>query len=377
MENTPSYERYQRQVLLNELGELGQQKLMDAKVLVIGAGGLGCPVLQYLAAAGIGTIGIVDDDIVALHNLHRQPLYSTEEIGLPKAILAAGKMRALNPGITINYFNETLTVQNAIGILKSFDIVVDATDNFATRYLVNDVSVLLKKTLVYGAISRYEGQVAVFNCNTAGQSAEPANYRDLFPDPPAEGEILNCAEAGVLGVLPGIIGAMMANETIKIIAGIGKPLINRMLTFNALNNQSFEFEILPRPNTRSMIPGTAKAFEAMDYKALCAAAVIAYEIEPWEFDTLISSGNVDVIDVRERDEKPFVNEFEHFCIPAAKIGSRINELNQSTIVLFCQTGQRSRNAAGLLTGIFGDTRKVFSLKGGIQRWKQQHKSPAQ
>ena len=377
MENTPSYERYQRQVLLNELGELGQQKLMDAKVLVIGAGGLGCPVLQYLAAAGIGTIGIVDDDIVALHNLHRQPLYSTEEIGLPKAILAAGKMRALNPGITINYFNETLTVQNAIGILKSFDIVVDATDNFATRYLVNDVSVLLKKTLVYGAISRYEGQVAVFNCNTAGQSAEPANYRDLFPDPPAEGEILNCAEAGVLGVLPGIIGAMMANETIKIIAGIGKPLINRMLTFNALNNQSFEFEILPRPNTRSMIPGTAKAFEAMDYKALCAAAVIADEIEPWEFDTLISSGNVDVIDVRERDEKPFVNEFEHFCIPAAKIGSRINELNQSTIVLFCQTGQRSRNAAGLLTCIFGDTRKVFSLKGGIQRWKQQHKSPAQ
>ncbi|MES1225909.1 MAG: HesA/MoeB/ThiF family protein, partial [Bacteroidota bacterium] len=215
--SNPSYERYNRQILLKEFGAAGQQKLLQSKVLMIGAGGLGCAALLYLTAAGIGTIGIIDDDVVALHNLHRQPLYTVNDIGFSKAQRAASGLRQLNPDILIEAFNERLTVENALTLLSNYDVIIDGTDNFSSRYLINDACVLLGKPLVYGAVSKFEGQIAIFNCWLNGKEA-PVNYRDLFPQPPAHGAIANCAEAGVLGALPGIIGNMQANETIKLIA---------------------------------------------------------------------------------------------------------------------------------------------------------------
>src|SRR6185503_14130502 len=193
MERKESYDRYQRQIILPGFGEESQQKLLKAKILVMGAGGLGCPVLQYLAAAGTGTIGIVDDDVVALNNLHRQVLYSVGDIGLSKAERAAYLLRQLNPEINIIPYNERLTVQNALTLITDFDIIVDGTDNFSTRYLINDACVLLNKPLVYGAISQFEGQVSVFNFRK-NSNDEAVNYRDLFPDPPVEDEVLNCAD---------------------------------------------------------------------------------------------------------------------------------------------------------------------------------------
>src|SRR6266498_4667320 len=250
MDKKELYERYQRQIILPEFGEEGQQKLLKAKVLVIGAGGLGCPILQYLAAAGIGIIGIMDDDVVALNNLHRQVLYSVNDIGSSKAYRAANILSQLNPKIKIIPYNERLTVQNALSLFNEFDIIIDGTDNFSTRYMINDACVLLNKPLVYGAISQFEGQVSVFR----NKNEENVNYRDIFPDPPREGEVLNCAEAGVLGVLPGIIGTMMANETIKLITGIGEPLIDQLFTYNALNNQVYQLNLSARKETRSLIP---------------------------------------------------------------------------------------------------------------------------
>jgi len=229
MDKEKLYERYQRQIILPDFGQEGQQKLLKAKILVIGAGGLGCPVLQYLAAAGVGTIGIVDDDVVAINNLHRQVLYSADDLGLSKAKRAAQILDQLNPGIRIIPYSERLTAQNALILFDEFDTIIDCTDNFSTRYMINDACVLMNKPLVYGAISRFEGQVAVFNFMRNG-SDEAVNYRDLFPNPPREDEVLNCAEAGVLGPLAGIIGTMMANETIKLITGIGEPLANQLLT---------------------------------------------------------------------------------------------------------------------------------------------------
>ncbi len=262
------YERYHRQIILPEFGEEGQQKLFLAKVLVIGAGGLGCPALQYLTAAGIGTIGIVDDDTVALNNLHRQVLYSVNDIGLSKAERATKILQQLNPEIKIVAYNERLHNQNALTLFDEYDIIIDGTDNFSTRYMINDACVLLNKPLVYGAISQFEGQVSVFK----NGKEDDVNYRDIFPDPPKEGEVLNCAEAGVLGVLPGIIGTMMANETIKLITGIGEPLVNQLFTYNALNNQVYQLSLSSRRETRSLIPKDGNGIFA---NGLCMALFIA------------------------------------------------------------------------------------------------------
>jgi adenylyltransferase/sulfurtransferase len=377
-----SYERYQRQVILPELGVEGQQKLLDAKVLVIGAGGLGCPVLQYLTAAGVGTIGIVDDDVVALNNLHRQVLYSVNDIGLSKAERAADILQQLNPEIKIIPYNERLTTQNALMILGDFDFIVDGSDNFPTRYLVNDACVLLNKLLVYGAISQFEGQVAVFGpipiaIRAIKENHETVNYRDLFPHPPKEGEVLNCAEAGVLGVLPGIIGAMMANETIKLITGIGEPLINQLLTYNALNNQVYQLGLSAQKETRSLIPKDEADFLKTDYVWLCSSPVLQAEIDSETFDNIIAGGAADVIDVREPHELPSVNEFVHFKIPLAQLTGKTELIKSDTIIAFCQSGKRSLKAAEILSGIFGKNKKIYSLKGGIEKWKQHRaKQPA-
>jgi len=373
MEEKISYERYQRQILLKEFGETGQQKLLRAKVLVIGAGGLGCPALQYLTAAGVGTIGIVDDDTVALNNLHRQILYSVNDIGLPKAERAALVLRRLNPEINIVPFMQRLTVENALEIMRSFDIIIDGTDNFATRYMINDACVLLNKPLVYGAISQFEGQTAIFNPDPLIKgSSGGVNYRDLFPQPPKDDEVLNCAEAGVLGVLPGIIGTMMANETIKLITGIGQPLINRLLTYNALNNQVFELKLTAREETRSLIPAGETLFKQMNYEWLCSSPSESFEIDGAVFNNMLENENIDIIDVRETNELPVVNEFYNRRIPLGQIENSVATIKSDNVVIFCQSGKRSKQAAILLSGIFGITKKVYSLKGGIENWKKQH-----
>jgi len=374
MKDKNLYERYHRQIILPEFGEAGQQKLMSAKVLVIGAGGLGCPALQYLTAAGVGMIGIVDDDVVSLNNLHRQVLYSVNDIGLSKAERAANVLQQLNPEIKIIAYNERLENQNTLTLLEEFDIIIDGTDNFSTRYMINDASVLLNKPLVYGAISQFEGQVSVFNSQTLKGSDEAVNYRDLFPDPPKDGEVLNCAEAGVLGVLPGIIGTMMANETIKLITGIGEPLIDQLLTYNALNNQVFVLNLSARKETRSLIPKNEAEFLKTDYIWLCSSPVSNAEIDTNVFNNLIEKGNIDVIDVRELHELPEANEFPNIKIPLAQLSNNSSLIRSDTVIAFCQSGKRSLQAAKILSGIFGDSKKVYSLRGGIIEWKKQQQT---
>jgi adenylyltransferase/sulfurtransferase len=369
MNNKISYERYSRQLILKDFGEEAQLKLFQAKVLVVGAGGLGCPALQYLVAAGVGTIGIADDDVVSLSNLHRQVLYTASDIGESKAEKAAAVLKQLNPEVEFHIYKTRLTNNNAADIVQSYDIVLDGSDNFPTRYLVNDVCVLLDKILVYGAVSQYEGQVAIFNCKLE-EKIIPVNYRDLFPQPPAENEILNCAEAGVIGVLPGIIGAMMANETIKLITGTGKPLVDNLLTYDTRNNQLYEIALTARNETRSMIPENTAALKQMNYEWYCNTSSVA-EISNDFFNELLEAADVVFIDVREKDESPFVNEFEHLKVPVSELDTCTYKINDPTVVVFCQTGKRSLQAAKQLSGIFGESKKVFSLKDGIVQWKQQ------
>lgn len=371
MNNDQLYERYQRQLILQGFGAEAQQKLLSASVLVIGAGGLGCPLLQYLVAAGLGSIGIVDDDVVSLSNLHRQVLYNVQMIGRPKTDCAVEVLRQLNPQVKFTVYNERLTNNNAATILSAFDVVVDGSDNFATRYLVNDACLLLNKPLVYGAISQYEGQVAVFNVQQ--NSERSANYRDLFPHPPKEGEVLNCAEAGVLGVLPGIIGSMMANETIKLVTGTGTVLANKLFTYNTLNNQTYELELSKRSETMSLIPATIDALQQTDYEWLCSTASLVNEIDATVFNELIAEGKAAIVDVREKDEQPVVTEFSHMQIPLNSLQQHTAWLTEDTIIVFCQTGKRSAAAAKQLTELFSSSKKIYSLKGGIQQWMQQQK----
>lgn len=365
----PSYERYQRQMILPGFGESTQQRLSQARVLVIGAGGLGCPVLQYLAAAGVGTIGIADGDTVALSNLHRQVLYSTNDIGKNKALCAAAVLQALNPEIAIITFPAHVTTGNLLDILDGFDIVVDGTDNFATRYMINDACVLKGKTLVYGAVSQYEGQVAVFNY-LLPDGSRSTNYRHLFPYPPKDGEVLNCAEAGVLGVLPGIVGTMQATEVIKLITINGRPLIDLLSIYNGLINQLYTLDIRSEIETRSLIPVDENQFRQTDYVWLCSSPAIRYEIDQATFNQLIQQMHIDIVDVRELHEQPSIHEFQHHRIPLADVLEQAAQFQHDTIVVFCQSGRRSLAAVERLIGIFGDSKKIFSLKGGILSWKE-------
>ena len=370
MTDTHSYERYHRQTILPGFGEKGQQKLSNARVLVVGAGGLGCPALQYLTAAGVGTIGIIDDDVVALNNLHRQVLYSVHDIGFSKSERAADILRQLNPEIKIISYHERLTTQNALTLFDEFDIIIDGTDNFATRYMINDACVLLKKPLVYGAISQFEGQLSVFR----NENDDDISYRDIFPEPPKEGEVLNCAEAGVPGALSGIIGTMMANETIKLIIGIGESLINQLLTYNALSSQVYQLSLSARKEARLLIPENESEFLKTDYVWLCSSPITNAEIDVETFNSFIEKGNVDVIDVRELHELPGANEFSNIKIPLAQLANNTGEIRSDTVITFCQTGSRSLQAAKILNGIFGGKKKIYSLRGGILEWKKQNQT---
>lgn len=365
-EQAGSYERYQRQIILTDFGEEGQRKLQQASVLVVGAGGLGCPALQYLAAAGVGTIGVVDDDVVSLHNLHRQILFTSGDVGRPKTETAAERLQLMNPEVNIQTHPVRLTNQNALDILAPYDLVLDGTDNFATRYLINDACVLLHKTLVYGAISQFEGQMAVFNLPLDEQAV---NYRDLFPQPPQPGSVLNCAEAGVLGVLPGLIGILQATEVIKLITGMGKPLVNQLLTYNALTSESFVFDLAAKKETSALIPKSATEFRQTDYQWLCEKPSAVKEINTAEFDHLLQQGDTLVIDVREEGEQPAVTEFQHRKIPLSVLTLQVPPMEANTIVVFCQSGKRSRQAATILSASFGEAKNIYSLQGGIIHWK--------
>ena len=369
MKGDQLYERYQRQIILPRFGEAAQQKLLKAKVLVVGAGGLGCPILQYLTAAGVGTIGIVDDDIVTLSNLHRQVLYSANDIGLSKAERAGNILQQINPDSKIVIYNNRLTNKNALVLFDQFDIIVDGTDNFSTRYMINDACVLLRKPLVYGAISQFEGQVSIFNFRQH-ENDEAVSYRDIFPDPPKADEVLNCAEAGVLGVLTGIIGSMMANETIKLIAGIGEPLINQLVTYNALNNEIYKLSLSVRKRDHSLLPKSKSEFLETDYEWLCSSGISDLEIDTYTFNNLIKKGSVVILDVREFHELPEANEFSCIKIPLAQLKDNITPLEADTVIVFCNTGKRSLQAAKILSGIFGDKKKIFSLRGGLDEWKK-------
>jgi len=356
-------ERYARHYALSDFGFEGQQKLLQAKVLVVGAGGLGCPVLQYLVAAGIGTVGIVDHDHISLSNLQRQTLFSTEDIGKMKAEVASSKLQHLNPEIAIKTYQVELTLKNAWDIIEAYDIIVDCTDNFATRYLINDACVLLNKPLVFGAIYKYEGQVAVFNLNPIRENR--INYRHLFPNPPRPDEVQNCNEVGVLGVLPGMIGMMQANEVIKMMTGLGEILDGKLLTFNMLNYEIFIMDISNENSLENLIPKNKEGFETTDYEFLCGTSKINIQnLNPDDFIKRNLEENIITIDVREIGELPEAN-FKHIQIPLSELSERVLEITENNIVLFCQSGKRSLKAAALLVKHFGNQKKISHLKDGI------------
>ncbi|WPV02041.1 HesA/MoeB/ThiF family protein [Mucilaginibacter sp. cycad4] len=345
MLQTDELKRYSRQTILPEIGLSGQERLKCGKVLMVGAGGLGCPALQYLAAAGVGIIGIVDDDWVDISNLHRQILYTVADAGRPKAIVAKEKLVLLNPHTSVTAFAERLTAENAENICREYDLIIDGSDNFATRYLVNDTCVALNKPLVFGSIFKFEGQVSVFNYQ------DGPGYRDVFPEPPSSDEVPNCAEIGVLGVLPGIIGTYMANEAIKIICGIGETLSGKLMTINALDNSTCIFKIGKQQKQRQPKNATT--------------VVEVPEIRMDELNNWLSEcpDNILLIDVRE------TYEFEDYNIgginiPLYELKDHIEKLPEGKKLIFCcQTGQRSKMAIQLLKSLF--TGEMYSLKNGL------------
>lgn len=354
------YERYQRQIILKGFGIEAQEKLLGARVLVVGAGGLGCPVLMTLAGAGVGNIGIVDDGIVELSNLHRQFLYNTNDIGKLKIDCAKNLLQTMNPGVKINTYPLQLSTVNALDIIKDYEVVIDCTDNFHSRYMINDACALLGKPLVYGAVSRYEGQAALFNGRVS--------YRDVFPNPPQESEVANCNEAGVLGVLPNIIGNFMANEYIKLVTGIGDSLEGKLMTYSAIDNQVFTIDIAPTAEGFRLLPKSKTDFAKMDYPSLCGIIEKdKIEIDITEFRTLIKNPYIKIIDVREQDEMPALTDIPHQRIPLSFILKVPEEFTKGGRVIFvCQSGKRSLQAAVACRAINteGDE-EIYSLKGGV------------
>lgn len=353
-------ERYSRHILLSEVGEKGQEELKSAKVLVIGAGGLSCPALQYLTAAGVGKIGVIDFDVVDESNLQRQILFSVDDIGKNKAQQAIERLRKLNPFIEFDCYPEKLTPQNAIRIFESYDIVLDGSDNFSTRYMVNDACIILRKPLVYAAIHKFEGQVSVFNYQ-GGPS-----YRCLFPTPPEVGTVQNCSEVGVLGVLPGIIGAMQANEVVKIILGIGKVLSGKLSIINILLNTSYVLDIAKNQDEIDAVLANKEIFPVTDYDFFCGVKTHQNEeIAVDELKAIIGKESLTIIDVREFYETPKVEELNALNIPLGEL-EEAEIITEKPIVVFCQHGIRSQKAAEILKK--KGFPNVRSLKGGIVTW---------
>lgn len=359
-------ERYSRQLILQGFGPAAQDALTKAKVLVIGAGGLGCPVLQYLVAAGVGTVGIVENDRVSLSNLHRQVLYDTRDVDKLKIEVAADKLRLINPEVSIISYPVYLDKNNSLAIISEYDVIIDCTDNFATRYMVNDACFIKNKPLVYGAVSGFEGQVAVFNAAT-GAGERSGNYRDLFPEQPKSGEVLNCAEAGVLGVLPGIIGTLQATEVIKLITGKGDVLINQLLTFDALKNKMTVFNYGLNKNAALLTPYTEEAFLQMNYVEACEVESTSLNIDALQLSQLMHEHNATIIDVREPHELPIITQYHHLKIPLLQLQTRLPEFADQTIIFICQSGSRSLQAAQMAAAYFGNEHLFYSLHGGVKQ----------
>jgi adenylyltransferase/sulfurtransferase len=363
-------QRYSRHLLLPQIGEDGQRRLKAARVLCIGAGGLGSPALLYLAAAGVGTIGLVDFDAVDLTNLHRQIVHDTASVGHPKVESARARIAALNPDVRVEAFNTSFSVANAKALLDDFDLVIDGTDNFSARYLVNDACVLYRKPNAWGSIFRFEGQATVF------AAAGGPCYRCLHPDPPPADVIPNCAEAGVLGVLPGIIGTIQATEAIKWILEIGEPLVGKLLVFDALKMRFRELKLPKDPHcpicgahpTISELRETSAHCETRDSPLLTRAAGTASEMTVTELKRRIDAGHAPVIlDVREPHEVAICRISGSRTIPLGELPQRLIELDAGAeVVVHCRSGARSARAVRLLRD--AGFANVTNLAGGILRW---------
>jgi adenylyltransferase/sulfurtransferase len=363
--------RYSRHLIMPEVGMEGQLKLKRARVLLVGTGGLGAPLGLYLAAAGVGTLGIVDFDKVDFTNLQRQVAFGTSDVGRPKIEAAAERLGNLNPEIQIKSYETQLTSENALEIFRDYDIIVDGTDNFPTRYLVNDACVLLGKPNVYGSIFRFEGQASIF-----GYPDGPC-YRCLYPEPPPPGLVPSCAEGGVLGVLPGIIGSIQAMETLKLILKTGEPLVGRLLLFDALGMKFRELKL--RKNPDCPVCGTNPSItKLIDYAEFCgirgeeapAPQTSAPEVTPRELKARLDRGDdLYILDVREPHEYQICNIGGHL-IPLGDLSRRVNELDSAReIVAHCRSGKRSAEAAEFLRK--AGFKKIWNLKGGILAWSDE------
>lgn len=364
----PDFERYARHISIPEVGLEGQKKLRAASVLCIGLGGLGSPATMYLAAAGIGKLGLVDFDVVDRSNLQRQIAHGESDIGRPKMDSAVATLKEINPAVEIDQHVERLTSANAMDIARPYDLILDGTDNFATRYLSNDLSVLLKKPNVYGSIFRFEGQCSVFAPHLGGPC-----YRCLFPDPPEPGTVPSCAEGGVLGVLPGIIGTMQALEAIKLILGDAEPLIGRLVHFDAWR---FKFrEVRLRRDPQCKVCGeNPSVTELIDYEQFCGVAPAAAEPEPasdeisvQQLREKLKDPNVFLLDVREPFEYEICKVEPSVLIPLGEVAARVSEIptNREVLVL-CRSGVRSAQAVEFLKG--SGVPKAINVAGGILDW---------
>lgn len=365
--NSAERSRYSRHLLLPEVGEEGQLALKAARVLIVGAGGLGSPVAYYLAAAGVGQIGLLDFDEVDTTNLQRQILYSELDKGSAKATTGASRLSALNSHIQVDPLKTRFSPENASELFARYDVIVDGTDNFATRYLVNDAAVLLKKPVVYGSIFRFDGQASLF------YAPHGPCYRCLFPNPPPPEHVPNCAEGGVLGVVPGIIGVIQATEAIKLITGIGTTLLGRLLTYDATTMKYAEFSFKKDPSCAvcgeaPTIRAVAEASAACGIAGEIGAVAAVREITTDDYIRLRNSGELYVlIDVRSVQERQICTIPEAVHIPLAEIAGRLREIpRQGMVVLHCKSGQRSRSAAAIL--LKEGYQNVASLRGGIIAW---------
>jgi molybdopterin/thiamine biosynthesis adenylyltransferase/rhodanese-related sulfurtransferase len=365
--------RYSRHLLIPEVGLEGQRRLKASSALIIGTGGLGSPVSLYLAAAGIGRIGLVDYDIVDSSNLQRQVIHGTSTVGKLKVESARAKLLDLNPDIQVDIYNDPYTSANSMRIAKDYDIILDGTDNFPTRYLTNDVAVFLGKPNVYASIYRFDGQVSVFDAK------EGPCYRCLFPEPPPPGLVPSCAEGGVLGVLPGTIGTLQATEALKVLLGIGEPLIGKLLLYNALD-MTFDFVKLKKnPNCRVCGPN-ADIKELIDYEEFCGvpshdhgeegSAGAGWDITAPELAERVKINHLKLLDVREPHELEISALPNAKNIPLGQLAARLSELNSADeMVVFCKGGTRSARALELL--VSAGFKKVKNLKGGINAWAKE------
>jgi adenylyltransferase/sulfurtransferase len=364
--------RYSRHLLIPEVGLEGQRKLKNSSALIVGTGGLGSPVSLYLAAAGVGRIGLVDYDVVDSSNLQRQVIHGTSSVGKLKVESAKAKLVDLNPGIQVDVYNEPYTSENAMRIARDYDIILDGTDNFPTRYLTNDVAVFLGKPNVYASIFRFDGQVSVF------YAKEGPCYRCLFPEPPPPGLVPSCAEGGVLGVLPGTIGTLQATEALKVLLGIGAPLIGKLLLYNALD-MSFDFVTLKKnPKCRVCGPN-ADIKELIDYEEFCGvpshdhdegSAGEGLDIAAPELADRVKNNHLKLLDVREPHELEISALPNAVNIPLGQLAARLSELDSAEeMVIFCKSGSRSARGLELLAS--AGFKKVKNLKGGINAWARE------